>query len=196
MDAPHLGKDARIDIATGHFGTIQPPFLTQMVRTVRRDAAVHGGGEGDGGEGDGGEGDEWSDIGRTFLYHSSRATVLADCTDSFAVLRTTAPGAGSHERILSKYFHDALPKFNRQVSDESTRDNNSNGKRTRDNNNSNGSSSDSDGKEALTPILHGKAILAVAADGTRGVMVVGSQNFSKAWSTGIKPRRDSNLDGN
>ena len=35
---------------------------------------------------------EWADCGRMFLYHSSRATVLAPGTNAFAVMRTTAPG--------------------------------------------------------------------------------------------------------
>lgn len=133
--------DGRIDIATGHFGAIQLDFLAQMARTLRR-APPGGGGE-------------WDSIGRCFMYHSSRDTVLAPLTNSFAVMRTTAPGAATHARLLSHFFHDSVPKFERADPD------------------------------ALAPILHGKAMLATSADGTHGVMFVGSQNFSKAsWGEG------------
>jgi len=144
--------DGRIDIATGHFGAIQPDFLAQMARTLRRDVRGASGSEG-----------EWGAVGRCFMYHSSRGTVLAPLANSFAVLRTTAPGQASHERILSHYFHNSRPKFQRVD------------------------------PEALTPILHGKAMLATSADGTRGVMFVGSQNFSKA-SWGERKSQPTNVE--
>lgn len=145
--APRL-VDGRLDIATGHFGAISLPFLAMMARTLRRQQpSAHG---------------EWADVGRSFLYHSSRATVLAPGTNSFAVLRTTAPGnragAATDPTLLEKHFHDALPKFERRVDAPA---------------------------DSLTPILHGKVLLATAADGAAAALFVGSQNFSAtSWGQG------------
>ena len=92
----------RIDIATGHYGALHWPFLSTMTRTLRRQRHPSAGGHEE-------------DVGRTFLYHSSRATVLAPGTNSFAVMRTTAPGhrdgAATEAVVLDKLFHDAKPKF-------------------------------------------------------------------------------------
>ena len=133
IDAPRTGGP--VHIATGHYGAIQPRFLAQMVDTLRRSDSA---------------GDLWHRIGTCFLYHSSRATVLAPQTNSLAVLRTTAPSTTSDATVLARYFHDSLPKFSRASPGE------------------------------LLPILHGKAMLAISADGSKGCMFVGSQNFSKA----------------
>ena len=147
----------RIDIATGHFGAISLPFLQTMTTTLRRSPPQAS--------------NELDAIGTTFLYHSSRKTVLAPQTNAFAVLRTTAPGnraeASTDETLLKRYFHDALPKFERR--------------------------GDKEGSEALTPILHGKALLATSADGTGGVLVVGSQNFSQA-SWGMRNNQPTNVE--
>lgn len=148
MNAPRCSP-GRVDIATGHFGAIYPPFLAMMTTVLRNgDQAA----------------DEWSaiDNGRLFLYHSSRATVLARRTNSFAVLRTTAPGnragAATDATLLDQYFHDALPRFERAHNAP---------------------------EDTLTPILHGKALLATADGGGGAIMFVGSQNFSKAsWGEG------------
>ena len=147
----------RIDIATGHYGALHWPFLSTMTRTLRRQRHPSAGGHEE-------------DVGRTFLYHSSRATVLAPGTNSFAVMRTTAPGhrdgAATEAVVLDKLFHDAKPKFEGRSDAPS---------------------------DALTPILHGKTMLATAADGASGTMFVGSQNFSAA-SWGLRDRQPANVE--
>lgn len=141
INAPRLAN-SRIDIATGHFGHLQLSFLGAMARTLRRQEEPSAR-------------SEWADVGKVFMYHSSRATVLEPGTNCLAVMRTTAPATDADPTLLSSYFHDAIPKFERlQTAPAGT----------------------------LTPILHGKACLVTAADGTAGVFVVGSQNFSKtSW---------------
>ena len=134
--------DGRIDIATGHYGSIKDKFLVQMARTLRRLSP------GDGACGDG--------IGMAFLYHPSRQAILERDTNSFAVLRTTAPAQDSGKKILDTHFFEARPKFDRDGA-----------------------------QRGLIPILHGKAMLATSADGKCAVMFAGSQNFSKAsWGDG------------
>jgi hypothetical protein len=152
--------DGRLDIATGHFGALQYPFLNQMVWALRREtdtlaaAAPPAGDE--------------STTGTVFCYHSSRKTVLADKANSFAVLRTTAPGwarEGANAELLSKYFHDSRAKFEREVGAADT----------------------------LTPILHGKVMLATSADGERAACFVGSQNFSES-SFGMNRAQPKNVE--
>lgn len=143
INAPRT--NGRLDIATGHFGRLEADWTATMARTLRRQEKPSADGS-------------WGDIGRMFLYHSSRATVLAPGTNSFAVMRTTAPGdragARTDPRLLEQFFHDALPKFERRAEDVPA--------------------------HALTPILHGKVMLATAADGSAGVIFVGSQNFGES----------------
>ena len=55
--------------------------------------------------------------------------------------------------LLMSPFHDAIPKFARRA--------------------------DAAPADALTPILHGKAMLATSADATKGIFVVGSPNFGQ-----------------
>lgn len=157
IGAPSLGGDGRIEVATGHFGAIKRDFLAQMCRTLRRVRAADA------------ADDEWDDVGRVFLYHSSRRTVLSEGTNCLACFRTTAPSFSSDPHVLDVLFHDALPKFERiepapppvmQGAPPSL-------------------------QGVLSPILHGKAMLATAADGTKGVFVVGSQNFGQGgWGLG------------
>ena len=157
IGAPALGGDGRIEVATGHFGHIKRDFLAQMCRTLRRVRAA-----------DAAE-DEWDDVGRTFLYHSSRRTVLSEGTNCLACFRTTAPGFDSDRHVLDTLFHDALPKFERIEPPPPPA--------------MQGSPPSLQG--VLSPILHGKAILATSADATKGVFVVGSQNFGKgSWGLG------------
>ena len=75
--------------------------------------------------------------GQLFLYHPSKATILAPRTNTLAVLRTTAPSSKSDiledQIILDEYFHDAIPKYM---------------------------------GTSLVPVLHGKVLLATSKDGT------------------------------
>jgi len=134
MEVEDLGEGARIDVATGHYGQIQTPFLRQMAGALAVTKEDH----------------------HVACYHSSRQTVLGEHVNSFAVLRTTAPGwarGGANEQVLDTHFHDSKPKFERDTGTPA-------------------------GEGALVPILHGKTMLARSADGERGLCFVGSQNFS------------------
>ena len=103
-------------------------------------------------------GNDLASVGHAFLHHPSRRTVLGPSVNSFTVMRFTAPAENLlNTDILDKYFHDAIPKFDPESSTE----------------------------ELLVPLLHGKAVLCTSADGSAGVMFVGSHNFSKtAWGEG------------
>ena len=103
---------------------------------------------------------DWGLTGSVF-QHTAQCTLVSATLDAHP-LSPSLPQA-SHERILSHYFHNSRPKFQRVD------------------------------PEALTPILHGKAMLATSADGTRGVMFVGSQNFSKA-SWGERKSQPTNVE--
>jgi hypothetical protein len=149
--------DGPVHIATGHYGAIKTPFLAKMTGVLRRipDQDLSKASTND---------QLFRLIGRCFLYHPSRRTTLAPQTNSFAVLRTTAPGAASDAKVLDRYFHDSLPKFCRATLGE------------------------------LTPMLHGKAMLATSADGSKGVMFVGSQNFSEASFGKDEGRQPTNVE--
>ena len=172
LNAPCIRKGGRIDIATGHFGQIQPPFLANMCTLLKNNTNHEE-------EDDGliSKGDGWnnpltkSKIGMAFLYFCSRSTVLAKNTNSFAVLRTTAPGTssttnstriGTHSEILDKYFYDAKPKFIPMTTTQEL-ENKTHAEHP-----------------MLLPILHGKAMLAVSEAEDAATMFVGSQNFSAA----------------
>jgi hypothetical protein len=149
--------DGRLDVATGHFGATKEPFLNQVAWTMRRQTGTLAGG---------GPPDDSSAIGTAFCYHPSRSTVLAAQTNSWAVLRTTAPGKakdGANAQVLATFFHDALPKFEPEAAG------------------------------ALLPILHGKVLLAASADGERACMFVGSQNFSET-SLGFRNGQPKNVE--
>jgi hypothetical protein len=185
LNAPCIRKGGRIDIATGHFGQIQPPFLANMCTLLKNNTNHEE-------EDDGliSKGDGWnnpltkSKIGMAFLYFCSRSTVLAKNTNSFAVLRTTAPGTssttnstriGTHSEILDKYFYDAKPKFIPMTTTQKL-ENKTHAEHP-----------------MLLPILHGKAMLAVSEAEDAATMFVGSQNFSAAgW--GEQNRQPTNVE--
>ena len=177
--------NGRIDFATGHFGAIQTDFLSQMsqcFRNIKEPAdnikITTGAGNTTNNNNNGhckckqkncncddsfNNSDNVTNlhsIGTVFMYHSSRKTILAPLTNSFAVMRTTAPATiarGTKDILLNNYFHDAIPKFRRENENSSV----------------------------LVPILHGKCILAVHPNKDCATIFVGSQNFSKAaWGYG------------
>jgi len=146
IDAPRT-TGGRVDIATGHFGHLQPAFVSQMTGVLRDNfpTALKK-------QPTRTDAEEWHRIGECFMYHSARRTVLAPQASTFAVMRTTAPSKKTHETLLDEYFHDAVPKFEREAAD------------------------------APTPILHGKVLMSVSKDQTSAVMYVGSHNFgATAW---------------
>ena len=102
IGAPALGGDGRVDVATGHFGALQRDFLGQMCRTLRRDVRPPADSAAD----DAADGGGWDDVGRVFLYHSSRRTALREGTNCLACFRTTAPSFGSDRHVLDTLFHD------------------------------------------------------------------------------------------
>ena len=87
-----LGGGGRIEVASGHYGHLHPDFLAQMCRTLRSvedaDAAE----------------DEWDDVGRLFLYHSSRETVLALASDRAIrrVIRSENQTKGAMARVSQR----------------------------------------------------------------------------------------------
>jgi hypothetical protein len=79
IDAPHtLG--GRVDIATGHYGVLQPDFVAQMAATLRSGGRMDGAAVltlGNAPTEEDKERARWDviDDGRTFLYHPSKQTV-------------------------------------------------------------------------------------------------------------------------